>query len=380
MRSNEPIRILQIGMSSNKGGIETYLMRQFEHVDHDKVMYDFVNNDSNHDMVFSEQLKKNGGKIYRIKSRRSNPLLHYWQWVCLLVKVHKKYQGIVLNASSDLYIFPLLAAVFLRIPLRIMHSHTTGYEIQVGWARKILSRIHRKLLPYCCTHYFACSIKAGKWMYGEKRPFTVIHNAIDSALFRFDRAKRMQVRKKLEIGECQFVMGHVGRFCYPKNHLFLIDIFYTFHEKYPNSILLLIGNGELQFLKKVQDKVSTYKLHDSVLFLGERDDIPDLMQAMDCFVLPSRFEGLPVVGIEAQAAGLLCFFSANITREVGITSSAYFISIESEAKLWAGNIAEHIFDSRKDTKEEIVAAGYDIQQEAKRVEYLYEELLRGKDK
>lgn len=372
MAKNLPVRVLQIGMTKNIGGLETYLMQQFDHLDKTKVTYDFVNITSEDEIVFKDKILQAGSHIYGVRSRHSNPIRHYWQWITLLHHIAKNYKGIVLNSNSVTYVFPIFIARFFGIPMRIMHSHNSGFEQRIGFAKKVIMKMNRFLLKWGATNYFACSQLAGKWMFGEKTPFTVIPNAIDCSKFCFDSEIRNEMRKSLHI-EDKFVVGHVGRFTYQKNHGFLIDVFNEIHKINPKAVLLLIGDavGNMSYYEKAKQKVQQYGLIGCVQFLGMRNDVPLLMQAMDCFVLPSRFEGLPVVGIEAQAAGLPCFFSDTITREVGLTELAHFVSLKDSSEDWAKKITVAHAVNRKEAVNQVKAAGYEIESVAQKVQDFY---------
>lgn len=372
MSKNLPIRILQIGMTKNIGGLETYLMQQFAHLDKTKVTYDFVNITSEDEIVFKDKILQAGSHIYGVRSRHSNPIRHYWQWIILLHRIAKNYKAIVLNSNSITYVFPIFIARFFGIPMRIMHSHNSGFEQEIGFAKKAIMKMNRCLLKWGATDYFACSQLAGKWMFGEKTPFTVIPNAIDCSKFCFDSEIRNEMRKSLHI-EDKFVVGHVGRFTYQKNHGFLIDVFNEIHKINPKAVLLLIGDavGNMSYYEKAKQKVQQYGLTGCVQFLGMRNDVPLLMQAMDCFVFPSKFEGLGIVGVEAQAAGLPCFFSDTITREVGLTELAHFVSLKDSSEDWAKKITVAHAVNRKEAVNQVKAAGYEIESVAQKVQDFY---------
>lgn len=373
--NKQPIRVLQIGMTKNIGGLETYLMQQFDHLDKSKVMYDFVNITSEDEIVFKDKILQAGGRIYGVRSRHSNPIRHYWQWIRLLHHIAQNYKAIVLNSNSITYVFPIFIARFFRIPMRVMHSHNSGFEQKIGLAKRLIIAMNRILLKWGATDYFACSKLAGEWMFGKNSHFTVIPNAIDCAKYQFNESVRNQVRQKLGIQD-QFVVGHVGRFTYQKNHSFLMDIFHEIHKRNPQSVLLLVGDAveDMSFYQAAKAKVQQYQLEDCVQFLGMRNDVPQLMQAMDCFVLPSKFEGLPVVGIEAQAAGVPCYFADTITREVGLTDLAQYLPLQNNAKQWADRILQTPAITRNQANEKVVQAGYDINAAIQKVEKLY---LRG---
>lgn len=371
---NKPIRILQIGMTKNIGGLETYLMQQFRHLDKAKITYDFVNITAEDEIVFKKEIIDAGSHVYGVMSRHSNPIRHYWQWICLLHKIAKNYKAIVLNSNGLTYVFPLVAARLFGIPMRVMHSHNTGFEKKIGITKKIIIAMNRLLLPYGATDYFACSNLAGKWMFGKGLKFKVIPNAIDINKFKFNQSIRDKKRRELNIPADCTVVGHVGRFTYQKNHEFLIDIFNEYHKINHNSTLLLIGDAidDFSFLNKAHEKVKELKLTNQVQFLGMRNDVPELMQAMDCFILPSKFEGLPVVGIEAQASGLPTFFSDTITDEVGITSLARFISLKENSVTWAKKINhENLIVNRFKFYSVVGSAGYNINLSVDKICRLY---------
>lgn len=367
------INVLQIGMSWNIGGTESYIMQQYRNADPEKVHYDFVNINSHKQIAFYDEIVFRESKVYEICSRHLNPFKHYYQWVRLMNSIRGKYQAIVLNANSLEYVFPLVIAKIYGIPVRIIHSHNSGNQHKVGLVRKMLVSFNRILLKFAAPRYCACSEKAGRWMFGVKRQFTVIHNAIDTGKFAYKHELSSKMKQKLNIENC-FVLGHVASFCYQKNNEFMIDIFNEIHKLQENTILILVGddvNGDHKVIRECKSKVIKLGLEKYVQFLGMRTDVADLMQAMDCFALPSRFEGLPFVGIEAQASGLSCFFSDAITRELEITNLCHFIGLDKSAKEWASIILKNSTIERRDMSQEISDAGYDIKTEVKKIEKIY---------
>lgn len=373
MDKKKPIYVLQIGMTKNIGGLETYLMQQFEYINNNIVRYDFVNITGEYDIVFSDKIKQAGSSIYNICSRHKNPILHYYQWIKLLSKYKNRYKAIVLNANSLEYVFPIFIAKFFGIKMRVIHSHNAGFENKIGICRKILIGFNKLLLNFGATHYLACSQKAGKWMFGNNKNFALVHNAINVDAYKYDLEKRQKMRKNLNL-ENKFVIGHVGRFVYQKNHKFLIDIFNEIHKILPEAMLLLIGDAveDKSYLNEAKQKVKELNLEEYVSFLGIRNDVPEIMQAMDCFILPSRFEGLPLVGIEAQTSGLWCYFSDVITNEIRITDLTNFISLNNSPEIWAKKIIKNKNYKRRDVSKEIIKAGYDIDAEIKKVQNFYE--------
>lgn len=366
------IHVLQIGMTKNVGGLETYLMQQFRHLDKSKITYDFVNITAEDDIVFKQEILEAGSHVYGVMSRHSNPIRHYWQWLKLLHKIGKNYKVIVLNSNGMTYVFPLVAARLFRIPMRVIHSHNSGFEQKIGLARKAIIVMNKILLKWGATDYFACSKIAGEWMFGENTKFTIIPNAIDINQFKFNQEVRDNKRKELNIPSDYVVIGHVGRFTYQKNHAFLIDIFYKLLKVCPNAKLLLIGDGP--YLFNIKRSVSELRIEDSVFFLGRRNDVPQLLQAMDCFVLPSRFEGLPIVGVEAQAAGVPCIVSDAITRELNINGLVRFVSLRDKDK-WVNSIMAYHGFTKRDQLEKLRNAGYDISLELNRLVSFYENIV-----
>lgn len=366
------INVLQVGMTRNHGGLETYLLQQWRHLSSSKIHYDFVNITGEYPIVAENEIRQSGSEIYSICSRHINPIKHYYQWFKLLKTYGYKYHAIVLNTNTLEYIFPLFLAKLFRIPIRVIHSHNAGFGHAIGVKRKLLISLNRIMMKWSATDYFACSIKAGQWMFGYNQKFSVIKNAIDIKKMEYNPQKRRELRLKWGL-ESNFVIGHIGAFNYQKNHEFLLDIFEKIHKKNSSAILLLIGGAvdDNSFLKRAQEKVKIRHLEDVVHFLGVRNDVPDLLQIMDCFVLPSHFEGLPLVGIEAQAAGLPCFFSDTITREVGLTELAHFISLEKTPEDWAKKIISSHCIERSKFADVVAEKGYDIHKVSKKIEDIY---------
>lgn len=366
------INVLQVGMTRNHGGMETYLLQQWYHLDSTKIHYDFVNITGEYPIVAENELKSANSQVYIICSRHINPLKHYLQWFKLLKKYKYKYKAIVLNTNSLEYIFPLFLAKIFHIPIRVIHSHNAGFAYHIGIMRQLLLILNHKLMKWSVTDYFACSKKAGQWMFGNNQHFLVINNAIEAEKFKYNIKMREMLRKKWGL-ENNFVIGHIGAFNYQKNHKFLINIFYELQKIEPTSVLMLVGSSvnDDQFIIKAKEQVKKLNIENKVLFLGMRNDVPDLMQAMDCFILPSRFEGLPLVAVEAQSAGLKSYLSDVITDEVKITDLVEFISLKESPEHWAKQILSNRNYIRKDMTDEIKKAGYDIKTEIKKIEKFY---------
>ena len=369
-RESRRLRVLQVGMTRNLGGIETYLIEQFRHLDKSTIDYDFVNITGEYSICYEDEILASGSKIFKVVSRHKNPLLHYWQWFNILLQNKGVYDVIVLNTNSLEYVFPLVLGKVFGIPVRVIHSHNSGFENKQGLARRLLVGINKKLLAWSANLRFACSQFAGKWMF-QDNPYHVIYNAIDIHKYDANSIDREETREALGL-HTELTLLHVGRFSYQKNHSFLLDIFKEVHAIQPNSVLLLVGDTteESEFLTEVKRKIKDYGLENSVRLLGRRDDVNKIMQAADVLVMPSFFEGLTVVGIEAQASDLPLLLSDTVTKELGLLPSTQFISLEAGPTVWAEAVLNSKQHNRQSRYEELKAAGYDIENETERVEKL----------
>ena len=369
-RESRRLRVLQVGMTRNLGGIETYLIEQFRHLDKSKIDYDFVNITGEYSICYEDEILASGSKIFKVVSRHKNPLLHYWQWFNILLQNKGVYDVIVLNTNSLEYVFPLVLGKIFGIPVRVIHSHNSGFENKQGLARRLLVGMNKKLLAWSANLRFACSQFAGQWMFKDN-PYHVIYNAIDIHKYDADLIVREETRNALGL-HTELTLLHVGRFSYQKNHSFLLDIFKEVHAIQPDSVLLLVGDTteESEFLTEVKRKIKAYGLENVVRLLGRRDDVNKIMQAADVLVMPSFFEGLTVVGIEAQASDLPLLLSDTVTKELGLLPSTQFISLEAGPTAWAKAIVNSKRHNRQSRYEELKAAGYDIGNETERVEKL----------
>lgn len=369
-RESRRLRVLQVGMTRNLGGIETYLIEQFRHLDKSKIDYDFVNITGEYSICYEDEILASGSKIFKVVSRHKNPLLHYWQWFNILLQNKGIYDVIVLNTNSLEYVFPLVLGKIFGIPVRVIHSHNSGFENKQGLARRLLVGMNKKLLAWSANLRFACSQFAGQWMFKDN-PYHVIYNAIDIHKYDADLIVREETRNALGL-HTELTLLHVGRFSYQKNHSFLLDIFKEVHRIQPDSVLLLVGDTteESEFLTEVKRKIKAYGLENVVRLLGRRDDVNKIMQAADVLVMPSFFEGLTVVGIEAQASDLPLLLSDTVTKELGLLPSTQFISLEAGPTAWAEAIVNSKQHNRQSRYEALKAAGYDIGNETERVEKL----------
>ena len=350
-------RLLCIVSSMNVGGAETFLMKIYRDLNKGLYQMDFcVNNESN---FYKDEILGLGGKIYVIPSKSQSPIKHF-TFLYNIVKSEKYYYVMRVNEHS-LSVLDLLAAKKAGANRLIMRSSNAGSE------NSITTALHKafKFLPKFVPNVkIAPSDLAAEYTFGKKavRNGNVVFlpNGIDTKKFSFNNKARESIRENLNIQD-KVVLGHIGRFSEQKNHDFLIDIFYEYHAMNKDSVLLLIGDGPLK--DRIADKVNSLGLVNSVKFLGIRKDIPQLLSAMDLFVFPSFYEGMPNTVIEAQTTGLKCLISDAITKESQITDAVRFKELQSGAYSWAINIDEIIrekHENRIDYAEKMRAKNYDL--------------------
>lgn len=363
------IRILQVVTHMNRGGLETMLMNYYRNIDRSQIQFDFLTH-RDYDGDYGKEILSMGGKIYHLPVL--NPFSRkYKKRLTEFFDHHSEYR--IIHVHQDCMSSVILkVAKKKNIAVRIAHSHSTSQDKNLKYFVKMY---YRRQIPYFSTNLFACSVDAGKWMFGRHK-FAVLNNAIDADKFRFDDTKRTIMRDRLQIREGELLVGHVGRFCYPKNHSFLIDIFNTIRKRI-SSKLILVGDGELK--KDIEQKVKAYGLEDKVIFTGVISDVSEIMQAMDVFVFPSNYEGLPVTLIEAQAAGLPCLISDKIPVECKITDLVRQIPLTKSAEEWADQVIEFGKMNRKNTLLEIRNAGFDIKEGAKHLQDFYYSCANGGD-
>lgn len=369
---NFMIRVLQIGMTDNWGGIESYIMNYYRNIDKTKVQFDFVNI-YNNELCFQNEIEQLGGKIYKVSSYYKHPIKYIRELKNIIID--NNYEIIHCNMNSAVFLYPLIAAKIAKAKVIIAHSHNSSSD--KGVIKALLHNINKHFIPFFANKFFACSNKAGKWFYSSKilksNDYYVIKNSINTNIFRFNDNIRKEKRAELKVADNTILIGHVGRFNKQKNHIFLIDVFNEYHRNNKNSKLLLVGIGPLK--EKVESKVKELKLIDNVLFLEQRKDVNELMMAMDVFVLPSLYEGLPLVGVEAQAAGLPCIFSDSITDEIKISNNAQFVSLRDNIEKWSNILGKYTFKyNRSKEFKRVKAFGYDIEDSCCFLISLYEKI------
>ena len=361
--SEKPIRILHVVTQMTRGGLETMLMNYDRHIDHSVIQFDILEHrDALTD--YDREVLDLGGIIHRLP--RLNPFSpSYLSKLDTFFVEHPEYR-IVHSHLDCLAGIPLKYAKRHGVPVRIAHAHNSNI---VRNAKLPIKLIYKRSIPKYATDLYACGEEAGRWMYG-RRDFSVLNNAVDVNSFVYNFRTRVQYRAELGIDQNTLVLGHVGRISPQKNHAFLIDIFSELVKLHPDSKLLLVGQGNLE--KAIRDKVKSLGLSDRVIFAGVRSDVNALMQAMDVFVFPSLFEGLGIVAVEAQAAGLPCVVSNRVPRECEKTDGLVtFLPLEAGAERWAKQILNAAQIERGDTSAQIKANGFDIKENASKLQQFY---------
>lgn len=355
-------QILHLTDTLSLAGTETCIMNWYRNIDRTKLKFDFVCLSNNH-LYFKEEIEKLGGKIFVIK--KENGLTGQIKFCYNLFKFLKNNKfytfHIHFHYSNGLY---CMIAFLAGIKERITISHFNEAYRNSSVYKRLFSKLLIKLFS---TKQIAVSNEAGKTLYG-KIPYSIIYNGIDLNKFTYNEIDRKKTRKELNIEE-NFVIGHIGRFETQKNHNFLIDIFNEILKQKENAILLLIGEGPLG--NQIKEKVKNLNIETKVKFLGMIEDVNKLYQAMDCFVLPSFFEGLGIVNIEAQCCGLPVFISDGVPGEAMVCNTIK-ISLNKSAKQWADIILKNVKDfKRKDCSVILKQNGFDIKDTSKQIEKIY---------
>lgn len=369
------MRVAQILGKMNGGGVEQVVMNYYRAIDREQVQFDFYLFKGSK-YVPVEEIKALGGRLFVLPTFR-----HPVKYVRTLRRLLTENQYSIMHCHlSTLSFLPLLAGKHAGVPVRILHNHSTSGGAR-EWLRNLAKFLLKPLAKLYATDRFACSAHAAEWIYGHvpvcdmedtrapKKAAIVMRNAIDTELFRFSEKKRTQTRKELKVKQGTLLFGNVGRFCPQKNQQFLIDIFAQIVRQHSNSKLVMAGVGD--DMELIRARVLAAGLADKVIFAGQRSDIDCLYSAMDCFILPSNYEGLGMAGIEAQCAGLQCLFSEHVPQEVKITRNAHFLSFKTSAHDWAFAAINLAGIKRCDSSAETAASGYDIIAEAKKLAEYY---------
>ena len=366
---SKPIRVLHVIGIMNRGGAETMIMNLYRHIDRSKVQFDFVEN-SSEPAVFDEEILSLGGRIFRCPHYNGKNHFTYVKWWNDFFKAHPKEYPIVhghLGSTASIY----LSVAKKYGVYAIAHSHSSGTDHSLHEnLYQIMSYNTRNVADY----FFACSEAAGKERFGSKvvsgDHYAVLNNAIDVNRFSYNPSVRNAVRDELGIGQIQLVVGHIGRYTKEKNHEFILKIFSELKKMDSNARLLMVGDGTLR--THIMQMAEQASLSSDVIFTGVRSDVERLVQAMDVFVLPSLYEGLPVTMVEAQTAGLPCIISDKVPSECILTEGLVDImTLSASPEAWAEKILAMRAIPRTDRHEEIAAHGFDITTEAVKLQEFY---------
>ena len=362
------IRVLHSVSNMDRAGIETMLMNYYRHMDRSKIQFDFLCNKQKPG-AYEEEIYALGGKVYRTPGLNPVKYPRYLRYMKKLFAENPDYQ-IIEAHNGALGAYALNAARHNGIPVRIFHAH--GASIHRDW-KLPLKLLCRALLPISTNQRFSCGEAAAKCYFGAKKArakdYILIPNAIEIERFVFDQEIRNRLRRENGL-DGKHVVGHVGRFSPQKNHAFLMEAFACLKQQDPTAYLVLIGDGEE--MASIQAAAERLGIADSVRFLGSIANVNEWYQAFDVFVLPSIWEGLPVVGVEAQTADLPCVISDSVTREIQILEKTRFVGLREGPKRWAEVISQALDDAQRKNVGHIIAEhGYDISAEAAKLQERY---------
>lgn len=366
------IKVLHLFTTLNNGGVESFLYNYYSNIDRSKIRFDEIV--CGEDIGFMEPMfKKLESKIYHVEKFRKNPIKH-----CISVaKIIKKGNYDIIHCHGYKSIIGLIFAKMYGCNVRIIHSHMAYTK------ENLIEKVIRKLIVFIekriATHKFACGIDAAKWLFGNKEykkgKISIINNAIDLNKYSYSEEKRKKIRNELNITD-EFTIGNVARLTYQKNQEYLLEIMQELIKIMPNSKLLLIGDGEDEI--KLKKKCNELKIENNVKFLGVREDVSDVLSALDFFILPSRYEGLPVVLAEVQASGLSALISDTVTNEINVTNTLYYFSLKKSPMEWCEYIIK-LYNESKETNRNISImkeGKYDIVYQANNLLKKYIKLMK----
>lgn len=328
-----------VGMISSVGayGLDNYVFSFWKYASN-YAQVDCLGSRYNREL---EQTLHDKGCMFHVVSGLKNPVMQYLQVKELIRKNH--YDMVYLNVSTAIAAPVLMAAHDCGVERVLVHSHSAGFDAASSWKRKLMTMLHRLCKGLVCrsaNEYLTCSDKAAQWMFTQKvnesGKVKRIQNAVDVSKFRFDLEQRTALREQLQVQD-RFVVGMVGNMSYVKNHRFIIDVFSRVAKMDADSVLVILGDGGLR--GTIEQQIKDCGLQNRVMLLGQVRASDGYMSAFDLFVMPSFFEGMPIVSLEAQCAGLPCIFSDRITSEAKITQQCNFLSIE-QPELWVSEILE----------------------------------------
>lgn len=351
----EPIRILHMIGCFEMGGSQSMVLNLYRTIDRSKVQFDFIVDHPEINELESAFVEL-GARIFTMPSFRGTNILEIKSKWNRFFKEHPEYK--VLHSHVRSYASIYLAVAKKNGVKTIIHSHNTANGTGISALVKATLQLP---LRYQADYMFACSRIAGEWLFGKKslnkKNYKMIPNAVDTERFKFSEDNRKVFREEIHVTENTIVLGHVGRFHEQKNHSFLIQMFKCYHDENKNSVLVLVGDGELR--SAVEHQIKELGLENFVFLLGNRKDVYKILSGLDCLVFPSKWEGLPVTLVEAQAAGLKCLVSDTVTRDIAISDLIEYIPITEGTSVWIDTLKKSNL-SKKDVSNLIVKSGFDI--------------------
>lgn len=328
-------KILIVGMTENPGGMESFVLNYLERLDQSGLHFDFLSNTLN-DIAYEDKFKGMGAKMYHIPSFGKSPIQNKRQLHNFFEKHANKYDAIWVHLNNLANIDYLKLAKSYNIPRRIIHSHNSQHmETGIkGAIKRIFHNKNRRVLKDYATDFWACSELASVFFFEDslRKKVEIIPNAIDVAKSRFNPDTRNHLRQQYNISPDTFVLGNVGRLQYQKNQEFMLEVFQALHSIEKNSKLILVGDGPDR--EMLQQRVRNYNLEEAIIFTGVQSNISEWLSSFDVFFFPSRFEGLSIAALEAQANGLPVITSTGVTTEINIIDLVTFISLEEPISLW----------------------------------------------
>ena len=361
----------------NGGGIQEMVLNWLKVFDASKIQIDILTYDTGKIDNSTERFEQFGGKIYIIPTfTKKGSFKKSIQATKEFFKTHHDYDILHAHASSK-SVFVLKYAKKNGINIRILHSHSRRF-VNRSAKSLLMGYFFKPFAKKLATHYFACSHEAGYFLFGKKtmnKKGYLILNCVDVEKFYPNLELGKRIRQELNIKDDQIVIGHVGRFMPPKNHNFLIDIFKCIHELNSKAVLVLVGNGKLQ--ESIQDKVKKLNLENSVMFLGFKSNVSEIINCFDLFLMPSLFEGLPVTGIEAQAEGISCLFSSEITQDAKVLPSTKYLSLKESPAIWAKEaLSLAKLGQNLNATQMVKNNGFDLNSSTKLIMSLYEKFIK----
>ena len=363
------IRVLHVFNMFAQGGIENFVMNVFRNIDRDKFQFDFAFIKSEKG-IFDDEAKALGAHLYYFDSEEKS-LSNYKKSLTRIIKEHGPYDVV----HSHCYFFSgyiLKIAKKCGVPIRIAHSHDTAKGQKQTVLRKLYQSFMRAQIKKNATAMIGCSDLAARYVFGEKAGYRVIYNGIDVERFKFNPIKRDEIRRELGINDDSLAVINVGRFADQKNHDFIIDIFDALLKRTDKCRLILIGDGPLK--PQIMSKAEGLGLSDKISFVFNTFNPEYYYSAADVFILPSHYEGMPIVSVEAQTAGLPSILSDKITDEVNITDLYERLSIDNGADIWVEEICRRKIeeDSRRERYLDIRNTPFDISNTVKSLCDCYE--------